>query len=464
MRKIEAEQKLPSEATEVLADFVCDFSLDDAPSDLAGAARYCVLDTVGSALGAVHFDDMPGLVEELSGWSQPAAGRGASIWGYGKKIDVATAVLLNGCMNHVLEFDDNHSPSKSHPGGVCVPSAWAVAEAVGATGRDLLEAVVVGYEVMGRVGKSADVVSMRKRGWHNTGIIGPFGSAAAVGRLLGLSREQLVSAFGLAGTQSAGLWAFLAEGASCKKLNCAKGAVNGTLSAMLAKGGMTGPKRVLDAKDGGLYPAVADSYDMKSVTEGLGEHYEIMRIDKKPYPSCRSTHPSIDAALLLKRKCGIDPKKVEHVVVDTYEVAVMQCGFTNYPCNAVEAKFSIPFVTAACFVAGKLGLDEFKRNMLDNPEVRRIAEKTVVREDKLFTDRYRLPRWGCRMTVTMKDGSSFTEQIDDTSGGLEAPMTREQEREKFVGLALQAYPQERVEKVMDEILRIDTLERLPDLA
>ena len=273
-----------------LAGFAVNFRLEQAPEEVVRAAKYCVLDSIGSALGAVRYEEIPELCRELRQWCAAPAGRTASVWGQGFSLDVFQALLLNGMMGHALELDDVHTGSKSHVGAVVVETAWTLAEAMGESGRRLLEAVITGYEVMARVGMAMDVVSNRKRGWHGTGIIGTFGAAAAAGHLLGLDEDQMVSALGMAGTQSSGLWAFLEEGATCKKLHPARAAVNGLTAAVLAKGGMTGPERILDAGDGGLYRAVADSFNMETLVNGLGTGYEILKIDKKPYPCCRTTH------------------------------------------------------------------------------------------------------------------------------------------------------------------------------
>ncbi len=446
-----------------LAEYVSEFRMEDAPPQVFHAARYCVLDTIGSALGAVNSDELPQITDELSLWVGNTPQRAASAWGHSGKWDVFSAALLNGLAGHSFELDDVHTRSKSHPGTVIIPAAWAVAEAAGLSGRDFLEAVIVGYEAMGRVGKSLDVISHRKRGWHGTGIAGTFGSAAAAAKLLGLSPEQTLNAFGMAGTQSSGLWAFLAEGSSCKKLHPARAAVNGITAAILAKAGMTGPAHILDAEDGGLYRAVADSYCMDTLCENLGVTYEILDIDKKPYPCCRSTHPAIDAALNIRKTYAINAAEIEQIVVDTYGVGVLQCGFANYPCNAVEAKFSTRYVTAAAFIYGKVTREQFLPEIMEDPNVQKTVGNVTVRESAEFSARYP-KRWGCRMTVTMKDGTVFIKQIDDMSGSVSVPLTSEQEQDKFMGLATATFDAVKSKSLMAEILEIDRLSKLPDLS
>lgn len=447
-----------------LARFASGFRLDEAPADVVDRARYCVLDSLGSALGSARSEGIPAIVEELGRWSGGDSPRSAALWGQSRRMDVFSAVLVNGMLAHALELDDVHTGSKSHVGAVVVPAAWTMADALDLSGRAFLEAVIVGYEAMARVGMAMDVASNRKRGWHTTGIIGTFGAAAAAAHALGLDEERTLSAFGMAGTQSSGLWAFLAEGSTCKKLHTARAAANGLAAAILAKAGMTGPARILDAADGGLFAAVSDRFDMAKVCADLGERYEILNIDKKPYPCCRSTHHAIDAAIALRGMDGFEPGRVEGITVRTYDVAVLQCGTPEYPKSAVEAKFSIAFTCAAALVRGKVTLAEFQSQAIDDPVIKDLAGRVRVVEDPAFTERYP-GRWGCEVVIAMKGGGELVKRIDDMSGSVRVPLSAKQEEGKFLSLASFAFDDpERVENCLSGILRIDALDGLPNLA
>jgi 2-methylcitrate dehydratase PrpD len=445
-----------------LAEFTCHLQLEKISNEVVKAARYCVLDNMGAALGAIRYEEIPALFQEFSHWAGAGSAFNATIWGQKKQQNIFLALLINGMMGHALELDDVHAGSKSHIGAVVVVTAWTLAEALQSTGREFLQAVIVGYEVMARIGMAMDVASNRKRGWHTTGIIGTFGAAAVAAHLLKLDGEKTVSAFGMAGTQSCGLWAFLEEGSTCKKLHPARAALNGLTAALLAQGGMTGPEHILDAKDGGLYAAVSDSYDVSLLTRNLGKRYEITKIDKKPYPCCRTTHHAIDAALLIRSQAGFDPQQIADVLVETYDVGVLQCGSSKYPESSVEAKFSIPYTCAAAFVCGKVTQGQFDEETLQNRLIMQIAKQTRVKSDPLFTRRYP-ERWGNRLTVTLKNGEVLVRQIDDMSGSVRIPLTEKQERNKFLGLAETVYDHDAAEKLMNNILKIDNLPRLPEL-
>ena len=453
-----------AEELRALARFACLLRLEDLPEEALDAARRCVPDNLGAALGAAGSPEIKAVLQAYQDWEAPGLnGRTAAAWGQGRRADLFSALLCNGLLSHELELDDVHTGSKSHVGAVVIPAAWTLADALGADGRAFLEAVVAGYEVMGRVGLGMDVASNRKRGWHTTGVIGGFGAAAAAARLLGLDEDQTLSAFGMAGTQACGLWAFLAEGATCKKLHPARAAINGVSACLLAKAGMTGPAHILDAGDGGLYAAVSDRCELSRLTAGLGEGYEITRIDKKPYPCCRTTHHAIDAALSLREERGLRPEDIRSVLVETYEVGVLQCGSPKYPESPVEAKFSIPFTCAAAFARGRVTRGEFSRELLEDPQVRRVAEATRVVADEGFTQRYP-GRWGSRMTVALENGETLTCQIDDMSGSVASPLSPERERDKFLDLAVPSLGRERAEALLADLARLEFLDRLPDLA
>ena len=450
------------EELRALAGFVCNFKLEDADERTIDKARRCILDSLGSALGAAKSEEVRNIGKTYREWCGTGDnGKTADAWVQGCRPGFFSALMVNGVMSHELEMDDVHTHSKSHIGAVVIPAAWTLADAIGADGRQFLESVIVGYEVMARVGLGMDVSSNRKKGWHATGILGTFGAAAAAARLLKLNEEQTASALGLAGTQSSGLWAFLAEGATCKKLHPARSIVNGVSACLLSMSGMTGPVHILDAEDGGLYKAVSDSYDMSKLTTGLGESFEINNMDKKPYPCCRTTHHAIDTALALRDELDVD--EIKSVLVETYDVGVLQCGFTKYPETWVEAKFSIPFTCAAAFVNGRVTISEFSKDVISDPRVERIAKATTVVADDLFTERYP-KRWGSRMTVTMNDGTKLVKQIDDMSGSLAVPLSAKQEADKFIGLTAPVMGEERANKIMEAVLRIEELDRLPNLA
>lgn len=448
-----------------LAEFIEKFCLEDAGEEVLKAAKYCILDTVGQALGArdnTMLKDIEGVYQSYDGEN---CGKQVSLWGSGKQAPLRRAVFLNGMMGHILELDDVHTNSKTHIGTVVIPAAWGMAEYLGKSGKELLEAVICGYEVMARIGMGFGVSSHRNKGWHATGTAGSFGAAAACGKLLGFSADQIMGAFGLAGTQAGSTWAFLSDGATNKILHPGRATVNGLESCLLVLGGMRGSFHILDAEDGGIFPMMSDEYDYSLVSAGLGQIYEIQKMDKKPYPCCRSTHCAIDAGIKLREKEQIHWEDIEKVEVKTYLVGLKQCGLSESslePKLPTEAKFSTPYTSACALMYGAVGLKDFEPESIARGEVRTLMRKIKVVEDARFTEQYP-SHWGCRMDVFLKDGTVVGEEIGDASGSVDSPLTNRQILAK-IRSCCSGYDAGWLEDVFTQILNLENVYKLPVLA
>lgn len=443
-----------------VAKFVSGCRFDDLPDSVRRRAALCVLDSVGAALGASD----NALMEHVRATYMKLAGTGGTVnvWGKHQKAPLLTAIFLNAMVGHVLELDDVHTNSKTHIGTVVVPAAWCLAQYLGRNGKDFLEAVVCGYEVMARIGMGFGVSNHRNKGWHVTGTAGTFGAAAAAAKLLRLDEEQTLSALGMAGTQSCGLWAFLEDGATCKVLHPARAAASGTEAALLALSGMTGPAHILDAKDGGLFPAMSDKYDLSLVSKGLGEKYEILSMDNKPYPCCRSTHCAIDAALAVRNKYGIGKDDIDSIEVATYLVGYKQCGASDgskHPKTPVEAKFSTPFTVASVFIFDEVSLKQFRPEAIGNTDVQELLRKVTVIPDERYTSVYP-SHWGCELRVVCKDGRKIVEKVTDASGSVDNPLTSEQVVTKATALIRSAFPED-APRIVGSMLSIADAETLP---
>jgi 2-methylcitrate dehydratase PrpD len=445
-----------------LVEYSQRFRLAHVSENVVAAAQYCILDSIGSAIGAAGYEEIPEIVRQVQEFSGENSGNCASIWGHNQKTSVFQAILLNGLMGHALELDDVHTPSKTHIGAVVLPAAWTLAESLGAHGEELLEAVIVGYEVMARIGKGFGVSSHRQKGWHVTGTAGTFGSAAACAKLMKLTEEQTINAFGMAGTQSSGLWAFLEEGANCKKLHPARSAVNGFVAALMAKAGMTGPEHILDAKDGGLYTATSDSSDIMEISRDLGTKYELLYLDRKPYPCCRSTHCAIDAILYVCKTHNVLEDDVESILVRTYDIGVKQCGSSNFPKTSTEAKFSTPYTVASALVNRKLTLKQFTNESINDNRLMEMAGRIKVEESAEFTNRYP-DHWGCALEVKLTGGEVIGHQVLDASGSVNNPLTNEQLETKFMDLCAAQIGDQKSRKLMNKILNIEQEKSVPVL-
>lgn len=409
-----------------LATFISNLTWRDTPFEAQDAAIMQTLDTVSVAVGA-QGNELLTSIQDM--YAKLITGENtAALWGKDTRVPPNVAALLNGIAGHLLELDDVHTASKTHIGTVVVPAAWAMAQHIGASGKSMLLAIICGTETMSRIGMALDVKSHRLRGWHVTSTAGTFGAAAACAKLLRLNASETASALGLAGTQSFGVWAFLEDSTSNKVLHPGRAAQLGMESAMLAQAGMSGPEHILEASDGGLLNAMSDAGDLSFVDRALGDRWEILYRDNKPYPCCRSTHCCIDATLFLKAEFNIPPERIAAIVVDTYEVGYLQCGVSEgsiRPQKAIDAKFSTPYCVASAFVGGEVTHRDFLPEAINNITVQALVEKVKVNADKSFSDAYPA-HWGCRVTITLTDGSMCSHVVTDASGSIENPLSRQQ--------------------------------------
>lgn len=457
-----------------LAEFIHDLTWEALPEEVRNTVPLRVLDLVSVAVGAVHDPLTEQAREALSGLFGSENGK-AKIWGENGYYPPVLAAMINAMHAHTLELDDVHTASKTHGSASLIPAAWACAQALGKSGKEFLLAVVCGYETVNRVGMAFGVSSHRNRGWHATATCGVFGCAAACAKLLNLDTDQIVSALGMAGTQSSGVWAFLGDGSNCKVLHTARAAADGMEAAFLAKAGMTGPEHIFEAKDGGLLTAMSDGGDLKKLSAGLGTVYEILNMDMKPYPCCRSAHGVIDAAFEIRKellkKADLEQTSLEkqiadirQVQIETYLVGYKQCAVSEgclNPKTTLDAKFSMPYAAAAALLYGKVLMKEFELEVVEGTEIQRLLHKVHVEPADEFTKQY--PKhWGCRMKVLQQDGTEYEKEIRDPSGSIARPLTTKQAMKKAEEFLHESYPGEEQVKIR-EILNLEEKETLPNM-
>lgn len=457
-----------------LAEFIHDLTWEALPEEVRNTVPLRVLDLVSVAVGAVHDPLVEQAREALSGLFGSENGK-AKIWGENGNYPPVPAAMINAMHAHTLELDDVHTASKTHGSASLIPAAWACAQALGKSGKEFLLAVVCGYETVNRVGMAFGVSSHRNRGWHATATCGVFGCAAACAKLLNLDTDQIVSALGMAGTQSSGVWAFLGDGSNCKVLHTARAAADGMEAAFLAKAGMTGPEHIFEAKDGGLLTAMSDGGDLKKLSAGLGTVYEILNMDMKPYPCCRSAHGVIDAAFEIRKellkKADLERTSLEkqiadirQVQIETYLVGYKQCAVSEgclNPKTTLDAKFSTPYAAAAALLYGKISMKEFELEVVEGTEIQRLLHKVHVEPADEFTKQY--PKhWGCRMKVLQQDGTGYEKEIRDPSGSIARPLMTKQAMKKAEEFLHESYPGEEQVKIR-EILNLEEKETLPNM-
>lgn len=267
------------ELENTLAEFIAETDYDQIPLAVIDKAKQCVLDCLGSALSG--YDDQ--VSKTITGYVRDFGGKPqASVLGADLATDVANAALANGIIAHATDFDDYHEETVIHATGSCLPTVLALAQYLGRTGKDVLNALVVGVDVCIRVGLGLGSYHY-ELGWHSTATAGRFGATAAACRLLGLSQEQIVNALGICGTQTAGLRQVF--GSMTKPFNAGKAAMDGFIAAMLASRGWDCSPDIIQGTLG-VFDVMTVTPNPEIMLEGLGQKFHVMDISFKPYPSC----------------------------------------------------------------------------------------------------------------------------------------------------------------------------------
>lgn len=384
-----SDRKTASGPTRELAGWIANLRYQDLPPRTREVTRLAILDTIGCGV----YGYATPWAKTLLKWAQAAAVKGeATVWGEATpSLRAADAALVNGTAAHAFELDDYHN-AKLHAGAVVVPAALAMAEKLGADGERLVTAIAAGYEIMIRSSLALNPSAARLRGWHLTGVCGPFGAAAACASLMGLNEEQTAWALGLAGTQGAGLWAFNADGTMSKRFHAGKAAHSGVLAAELAALGFTGPTQIYEFHDGGVLKAFSDASDPAPLTADLGRIYRLDTNRIKPYSCCGSTHSYVDAAFELRRRLGTPWDAGRRVRVGMAKVVDVQCGFKYLPSTALNAQMSLRYVVAAALLEGQVLPPQFAEAKLSDPAINALAERLELEHDpaldKLYPERF----------------------------------------------------------------------------
>lgn len=416
-----------------LAEFVTATPWEALPARTVDATKIAIVDWFGSAL-AGSCEPAAVMARKL------AAGFGrsdeASVFPEGRSSAMGAA-FANGVASHILELDDIHKGSTIHGGAPIIPAALAVAERDHASGPAFLRAVALGYEAALRTGEAVN--PSHYRFWHPTGTAATFGSAVAAGLLIGLDAEQMLHALGSAGTQAAGLWEFNADGAMSKHLHPGKAAMNGVMSADLAKLGFTGASRILEGERG-FFAAMSTGADPSRITAGLGERWKVEENGYKLHSCCGHTHTAIDSALALRSELGLDGDAAGRIA--RIEIALYGPGYAIVrepnPRTPYAAQFSLAYCVAAALSEGRVGLEQFSPERfgpegVTEPRIGALLARTEAAVDPALSERYPA-RWPSRLTIELADGRRITREADYPAGHPENPVSKAILEAKAAGL------------------------------
>jgi 2-methylcitrate dehydratase PrpD len=436
-----------SAPTREIARWIAHLRYVDLPARTCDTVRIALLDTLGCGVYG-HSTPWARMVLQWARAGAPARGE-ATVWGEAApSLRAADAALVNGVAAHGFELDDYHN-AKLHAGAVVIPAALAMAEKLDAGGERLVTAIAAGYEVMIRSSLAMNPSATRLRGWHITGICGPFGAAAACAVLLGLNEEQTAWALGLAGTQGSGLWAFNADGTMSKRFHAGRAAYSGVLAAELAALGFTGPTQIYEFHDGGVLKAYSDASDPAPLTAALGKEFRLDGNRIKPYSCCGSTHSYVDAAFELRRRLGTPWNAKRRVRVGLAKVVDVQCGFDYVPTSALNAQMSLRYVVAAALLEGQALPPQFSEAKLSDPAIVALAERLELEHDPALDKLY--PQQFAAWIAVEDAGKWVRVDVLDPLGSDANPVGERGVIEKFRGIN----PQLPVDAIAEAVMSIE---------
>lgn len=435
--------------SEKLSEFIYEINYENLPQNIINLGKMCFLDWLGctiaasnSVTGHIFLD----LIRELGG------NKDATIIPYGDKTSVLNAALVNGALSHFLELDDIHKKAMYHPGVPVIPAALAISEREKLSGKELITAIIMGYEIGIRIGVAINPSHFWF--WHTTGTAGTFAAAAASGKALRLTKEQLVYALGNAGTQASGLWEFIEDGAMTKPLHPGKAAQNGLLASLLAEKGFTGPSRIIEGVRGfGL--ATSKESNFESIVSNLGSIYHMNTMGFKMHVGCRHTNSPVDGTLELVNKYSLNPKDISKVTVRTYKLAKDLVGKTN-PKNITEAKFSLIYCVAAAIKFRQCGIAEFTQQNLNDLEMKSLLNRiNLVIDDSLQEE---FPQgYASIVEIETTKKKKYIKETDYAKGDPENPVDWNDIENKFKKLAGTVLEQNKTEEIISKVKSIENI-------
>jgi 2-methylcitrate dehydratase PrpD len=446
--------------TQDLAKYCHGLKFRQLPEEVVDRVKYFFLDFIGVACRGSQEDSSQSMyrfIREMGYRRQ-----GGVIIGTKERAFHLYSALANGTSAHAIEMDDVNNEASLHPGVVIFPAALATSEMVRGAGKKFIEAVVLGYEVMIRLGRALGAQNSYKRGFHPTGTCGSFGASVVVSKIMGLKQEGMTSALGIAGSQAAGSMEYLAQGAWTKRFHPGWAALSGMVAAQLAQKGFRGPTSIIEGRDGFLH-SYSDGADESKVMEGVGSQYEILRTSVKPHACCRYMQPPIDAILKIVKENDLPPEKVEKV-----RVGILQAGAhliaepleEKYtPKSIVDAQFSMPFGAAVAILYRKAGLGEFHLSNIRSEEVKRMMRRVecFVEPD---LERTFPKQWPAEAEILMKDGKKYFTRVEYCKGDPENPLSWEEVIDKFNDLSGRSLTKERQLKIVNQVRRLEGIRDL----
>jgi 2-methylcitrate dehydratase PrpD len=411
---------------EKLVGYVSETTYTRLPKEVVDETKKFILDTIGVGLAGVREPGCREVVDLVKAWSSNKAG--STIIFYGDKVAPPEAAFANSVLMHALDFDDTLDSSAMHTHVSSLPAALALAEAQkGTSGKDLITAVCLGVDITCRVASAITT----PLSWIRTATCGSFGAASAAAKILHATEREVLATLGVVYSQTAGNAQCLVDGGLVKRMQPGFSARSGVLSAALASKGITGATNIFEGEYGFYTLYEKGKVIAERATENLGDHFGVMDLSIKPYPCCRMTHASIDAALELTGSHGIDPEGIEEVRVSVSKMVSDMVGapFRMRDNPQVDAQFSIPYTVAVALCNGSVVLSDFTSETIKGTTpVLELARRIKVSVDPELADN---DISSLRIAITMVNGQTVTHTLDTLKGSPQKPLSFDECAVKF---------------------------------
>ena len=378
------------------------------------------LNWVGCAIGATGHESVQAALAAMQAFESAPQ---ASLLGRSERVDMGAAALINGISSHTFDFDDTHLKTIIHPAGPVASALLALAEHRHFSGRQIIDALVLGIDVSCRMGNCM-YPDHYDRGWHITGSTGSVGAAAACARLLGLNVQQTAMAMGIAASQPIGMREQF--GTMTKPFHPGGSARAGLTSALLAQNGFTASAKALEAPRG-FIQTVSTKHDWSEITNELGERFEISFNTYKPFACGIVVHPSIDACVQLRAK-GIAPDQIERIDLKVHSLVLELTG-KKTPADGLQAKFSVYHGCAAGLMVGRAGEEEYEDAFVTRADTVALRAKVNAVVDDAIDEA------SADVTAHLKDGRQVHVFVEHAIGSMQNPMSDAQLEGKFHSLA-----------------------------
>ncbi|MGI9535484.1 MAG: MmgE/PrpD family protein [Desulfocapsaceae bacterium] len=456
-------ESIPENLTRTISESCVQTDFTDLSEEVVDRTKYLLLDFLGCAVRGTLADSTSPVLKLAE--RKKSVHEQTPIIGTDRKSEPSFAALAVGTAAHSLELDDVVNSGSLHPAVAVIPAALSTGYGTKCSGVELLTSIVIGYELMVKLGIALKPTSHYRQGFHPTGTCGAFGAAAASAKIMKLSASEFSHALGIAGSQAAGSLEFLSDGAFTKRLHAGWAAHSGIIAADLAREGFTGPGTIIEGKFGFLHGYSQDS-DPEAVLKNWSTPWEVMNSSIKPHACCRYKQGPIDCIMEIMEFNDLQPEEIERV-----EIAILDAGFDLVaepvekklnPLSVVDAQFSMPFGAALAILRKDAFLNRYQMDEINDPGIRECMKRIhCIREPELNK---KFPRkWPARVAIQTTDGKKFEHRLDHPKGDPENPLSWDELIVKFTSLATEVLPLSQCRKIVELVRNVDQIKDVSEL-